>query len=159
MPDWAVLGSKSAKKYAKACEAEYILSHDRHFKHLDPRLDALKIIYDPFFDQYDKILSIDLDILLKTKINIFDIVTGDIGMAHEMGIHDGKSAEWMRKVMDSPGYERGIIAYGKKIFGHKWMFPKSKLYPNDRFRYMNGGVQVWSKEGRLKARELFNQNK
>ena len=36
----------------------------RYFKYLDPRLDALRVIYDPFFDKYDKILSIDLDILL-----------------------------------------------------------------------------------------------
>ena len=35
------------------------------------------------------------------------------------------------------------------------MFPKSKLYPKEDYRYMNGGVQVWSKEGRLKAREKF----
>ena len=155
MPVWAEFGSKSAQKYARACKADYILSHERYFKHLDPRLDALRVIYDPYFDQFDKVLSIDLDILLKTKINIFDIVTGDVGMAHEMGIHDGRSAEWMTKVMDSPGYERGIIAYGKKLFGKSWMFPKSELYPDDRFRYMNGGVQVWSREGRFKARELF----
>ena len=57
--------------------------------------------------------------------------------------------------MESPGYHRGVIAYGKKIFGKDWMFPKSKLYPNEKYRYMNGGVQLWSREGRLKARKHF----
>ena len=58
MPDWAKAGSKSAKQYADNCNAEYMLSHDRYFKHLDPRLDALRIVYDPFFDKYDQLISI-----------------------------------------------------------------------------------------------------
>ena len=36
-----------------------------------------------------------------------------------------------------------------------WMFPKSAIYPDESFRYLNGGLQLWSKEGRLKAREHF----
>ena len=56
MPSWAKAGSKSAKQYAEQCDAEYILDHNRYFKHLDPRLDALKVIYDPQYDKYDKIL-------------------------------------------------------------------------------------------------------
>ena len=155
MPLWARIGSRSAQKYADSNKAMYLLSNERYFTHLDPRLDALRIIYDPYFDQYNKILSIDLDILLKTEENIFDIDIGDIAMAHEYGIHNGRSADWMEKVMESPGYHRGVIAYGKKIFGKDWMFPKSKLYPNEKYRYMNGGVQLWSREGRLKARKHF----
>ena len=155
MPDWAKAGSKSAKQYAVNCGAGYILSHIRHFRHLDPRLDALRIIYDPFFDEYDKILSIDLDILLKTKENIFDIDIGDIAMVHELGIHVSAGG-WMKRVMESPAHERGIIEYGRKLFNDdKWMFPKSKLYPEEKYRYLNGGVQLWSKEGRKKAREHF----
>ena len=154
MPDWAHAGSRSAKAYAKACGAEYMLSHERYFKHLDPRLDSLRIIYDPFFEQYDKILSIDLDILLKTKENIFDIKIGDIAMVHELAIFK-TAGGWVQRIMESPDFERGVIPYGKKLFGDDWMFPKSKLYPKEDYRYMNGGVQVWSKEGRLKAREKF----
>lgn len=154
MPSWAKAGSKSAKAYAEHCGAEYLLTHDRYFKHLDPRLDALKVIYDPQYDKYDKILSVDLDMLFKTEQNIFDIEIGDVAMVHELGIHVSAGG-WMKRVMESPGYERGIIAYGKKLFGDDWMFPKSELYPDEKFRYMNGGMQLWSKEGRLKARDLF----
>ena len=154
MPSWAKAGSKSAKQYAEQCGAEYVLDHDRYFKHLDPRLDALKVIYDPQYDKYDKILSVDLDMLFKTTENIFDIPIGDVAMVHEVGIHISAGG-WMKRIMESPGHERGIIAYGKKLFGADWMFPKSKLYPDEKFRYMNGGMQLWSKEGRLKARDLF----
>ena len=132
-----------------------MLSSDRYFPHLDPRLDSLRLIYDESFDKYDKILSIDLDILLRTKDNIFDIDIDDVAMVHEVGIFGNTAGNWIRRVMDVPGYERGILAYGKKLFGDNWMFPKSKLYPKERFRYMNGGVQLWSREGRIKARELF----
>ena len=59
------------------------------------------------------------------------------------------------KKYDEPLYKRGIIAYGKHLWGEDWMFPKSKLYPDEKFRYMNGGLQLWSKEGRLKARKHF----
>ena len=154
MPSWAKAGSKSAKQYAEQCGAEYVLDHDRYFKHLDPRLDALKVIYDPQYDKYDKILSVDLDMLFKTTENIFDIPIGDVAMVHELGIHISAGG-WMKRIMESPGHERGIIAYGKKLFGADWIFPKSKLYPDEKFRYMNGGMQLWSKEGRLKARDLF----
>jgi hypothetical protein len=155
MPTWAEIGSESAKAYAEHVDAEYRLDHVRHFPHLDPRLDSLKIIYDTFYDQYDTILSIDLDILLKTNENIFDKNIEDIAMVHEVGIFGNTAINWIKRVMDVPGYERGVIAYGKKLFGNDWMFPKSKLYPSDRFRYMNGGVQLWSKEGRKKARKHF----
>lgn len=155
LPTWAKVGSKSAKKYAEKTGAEYILSHDRHFPHLDPRLDSLRLIYDKSFDEYDKILAIDLDILLKTDENIFEKDIEDTAMVHEVGIFGNTAGNWIKRVMDVPGYQRGIIAYGKKLFGDEWMFPKSTLYPNERFRYMNGGVQLWSKEGRKKARKHF----
>ena len=95
MPSWAKAGSKSAKLYAEQCGAEYMLNHDRYFKHLDPRLDALKVIYDPQYDKYDKILSVDLDMLFKTTESIFDIPIGDVAMVHELGIHVSAGG-WMK---------------------------------------------------------------
>lgn len=155
IPNWAKAGSRSAQEYAEKTGAEYMLSQERHFPHLDPRLDSLRLIYDESYDKYDKILCIDLDILLKTDENIFDFEIGDIAMVHEVGIFNNSAGNWIKRVMDVPGYQRGIIAYGKSIFGEDWMFPKSTLYPQERFRYMNGGVQLWSREGRQKARKHF----
>lgn len=156
MPEWAQAGSRSAKAYADICGVEYLLSHDRYFTHLDPRLDSLKIFYDPFFEQFDNILCLDLDMLIATKENIFNIPVADVSMVHELGVHTAKGPSgWMKKVMDVSLSQRGIIAYGKHLFGQDWNFPKSKLYPNERFRYLNGGLQLWSREGRLKARKYF----
>lgn len=155
MPEWAHAGSRSAQAYADICEAEYVLDHDRYFDHIDPRLDSTKIIFDEKWDEYDHILSIDLDMLIKTRKNIFNINVGDVAMVHELGVHEGAQGGWMRRVMDVPLYQRGIIAYGKHLFGKDWMFPKSTVYPGERFRYLNGGLQLWSREGRQKARKHF----
>jgi len=157
MPDWAKAGSENAQKYAMHCGAEYILSHDRYFDHLDPRLDSLRLFYDQQFEQYDNILTLDLDMLVATPYNIFESFEqdADVAMVHELGVHTGPPAGWMRNVMDKQIYQRGIIAYGKHLFGKDWMFPKSKLYPEERFRYLNGGLQLWTKHGREKAREIF----
>lgn len=155
LPEWAKAGSRSAQAYAKICGAEYVLDHERYFEHIDPRLDSTKIIFDDKWDEYDNILSIDLDMLISTRENIFDVDIGDVAMVHEFGVHTGGPGGWMRNVMDKPLYARGIIAYGKHLFGKEWMFPKSVLYPNERFRYLNGGLQLWSRKGRQKAREHF----
>ena len=72
LPDWAKAGSRSAQAYADICGAKYVLDHDRYFEHIDPRLDSTKIIFDEKWDEYDNILSIDLDMLIATKENIFN---------------------------------------------------------------------------------------
>ena len=157
LTEWAHAGSRSAKAYADYCGAEYELSHDRFFDQIDPRLDSIKIVFDDKYDEYDYILSIDLDMLIHSGVgeNIFEKEIKDVAMVHELGVHTGGPAGWLSRVMYQPLYKRGIIAYGKHLWGNDWMFPKSKLYPDEKFRYMNGGLQLWSKEGRLKARKHF----
>ena len=157
LPEWAYAGSRSAKAYADYCDAEYELSHNRFFDQIDPRLDSIKIVFDEKYDEYDYILSIDLDMLIHSGVgeNIFEKEIKDVAMVHELGVHTGGPAGWLSRVMYQPLYKRGIIAYGKHLWGEDWMFPKSKLYPDEKFRYMNGGLQLWSKEGRLKARKHF----
>ena len=93
--------------------------------------------------------------LIGTKENIFDIKIEDVAMVHELGLHTSTSGNWLKRVMSGQMSERGVMAYGKHIFGKDWMFPKSKMYPNEEYRYLNGGLQLWSKQGRIKAREHF----
>lgn len=157
MPDWAMAGADNAAKYARYCGADYKLITSRYFEHLDPRLDSTRLFYDKQFEEYDNILCLDLDMFVCTNDNIFESIDqkADVAMVHELGVHTGGPSGWMRNVMDKPLYQRGIIAYGKHLFGKDWMFPKSSLYPNERFRYLNGGLQLWTKHGREKAREHF----
>lgn len=155
LPLWAKKGQQSAQKYAKTIGADYLFLQDKYFPDLDPRLETTRLHYDTQFEDYDEVLVLDLDLLINTKLNIFDkLGDADVAMVHELGLFNSMG-NWVKNVMDVPLEKRGIIAYGKKLFGDDWMFPKSSLYPKERFRYMNGGVQLWSKEGRAKAREHF----
>lgn len=159
MPDWAKAGSECAEMYAEHCGAEYMLLHDRYFEHLDPRLDSTRIFYDKQFELYDNILVLDLDMLICHDRDIFKTLewdkSFDVAMVHEIGVHTGGPAGWLKRVMDVPQYKRGIIAYGKQLFGKDWMFPKSGVWPKERFRYLNGGLQLWTKRGREKAKKHF----
>lgn len=154
MPKWAVKGMESAQKYAKGVGADYLMVHDKYFPELDPRLETLRIHHDPYFEKYDKVLALDVDMTVDTRMNIFNIPIKDVAMVHENGIFQYQ-AGWLKGVMNVPLEQRGIIAYGKKLFGDDWMFPKSTQYPLESYRYMNGGLQLWSKTGRDKARKHF----
>lgn len=157
LPKWAQAGSRSAKKYAEIVGADYALHTNRFFPHLDPRLDSLRLFNDPFFDDYDSVLCLDLDMLINTRADLFRSKDGnfDVAMVHELGVHTKGPSGWLRRVMYPSLEDRGIIAYGKHIFGSDWMFPKSTLYPDEAFRYLNGGLQLWTKQGREKARKHF----
>ena len=154
MPKWAQVGSFNAHWYAYKNNAEYMLRTDRVYPHLDPRLESTRIIFDSEFDQYDTIISMDLDMMFTTSESLFEKPIEYLGMVHEKNIHTRK-AGWLSTIMDRPVEQRGIIAYAKTIFGKDFQFPKSSLYPEERYRYLNGGLQVWTKEGRKKARREF----
>ena len=86
MPKWAVKGMESAQKYAKAVGADYLMVHDKYFPELDPRLETLRIHHDPYFEKYDKVLALDVDMTVDTRMNIFNIPIKDVAMVHENGI-------------------------------------------------------------------------
>lgn len=139
-PDWAYIGIESAKAYAKAINVEYELCTEIKINAPNQNLEACRVFMDSYFDQYDKVLMLDLDTIVFTSDNIFDEPIKDIGM-----IQDG-----------GPGSPQGFI---QNIITQletysRIEFKKSKTFPNEK-RYLNGGVVIWSKEGRLKAREKF----
>jgi len=139
-PDWAELGINSAKKYASEIGVKYELCTEYVVNAPNQNLEACRVFLDPYFDQFDKVLMLDIDTLVNTRENIFNQEIKDIGM-----IQDG-----------GPGSPRGFIdniiskieSYGEIEF------KKSTTYPKEK-RYLNGGVVLWSKEGRLKARDRF----
>ena len=119
-PDWVEIGKKSAEKYSKEIGAEYIYSEEKYMNSVLNVFESFRLFFDESFDCYDKILLLDIDTIVNTKDNIFDIEIEDVGMVHELGVYNRSAV---------PG----------------------ALY--------NGGVQVWSKEGRIKARSLFDSKK
>jgi len=139
-PSWANIGINSAKKYANSIKVKYELSTDVKINAPNQNLEACRIFLDPYFDDFDKVLMLDIDTIVNTKDNIFDLEIKDVGMVQEGGPNSPKG--FINKIVNT------LENYGDITF------KKSSTYPNEK-RYLNGGVVLWSKEGRLKARERF----
>jgi lipopolysaccharide biosynthesis glycosyltransferase len=139
-PFWANLGIASAKNYANDIGVQYELSTEITINAPNQNLEACRIFLDPYFDQFDKVLMLDIDTLVNTKENIFNQKIQDIGMIQDGG--PGSPQGFIRNIISQ------LEAYGEITF------KKSKTFPNEK-RYLNGGVVLWSKDGRLKARKLW----
>lgn len=139
-PLWANLGIASAKKYANNISVQYELSTEITINAPNQNLEACRIFLDPYFDQFDKVLMLDIDTLVNTKENIFNQKIQDIGMIQDGG--PGSPQGFIRNIISQ------LESYGEITF------KKSKTFPNEKL-YLNGGVVLWSKGGRLKARKLW----
>ena len=161
LPDWAKLGMNSARQYAHNIGTEYMFSDQIYMHSTLNVFESLRIIFDETFDQYDNILILDIDTIINTKENIFENQVEDIGMVHEYGVYNRthptvnfNSSFWDRYFNDP---ERGVITYAKQHINPDFKWKKSKMYPSEPFALYNGGLQLWSKEGRLKARKIFDR--
>jgi|TARA_Y100000389_G_scaffold204831_1_gene259998 hypothetical protein len=157
-PSWVNIGKTSAEKYAKEIGAEYKFSDQKYMFSTLNVFESLRVIYDKKFDEYDNILILDIDMIINTKENIFDIPVEDIAMVHEQGCRwrtpvPGASfddAFWNR-YFNHPRF--GVTSYAKQYLSKDFKWQKSKLFPEEPFAMYNGGLQLWTKEGRLKARK------
>lgn len=161
LPNWAKIGMESAKKYANSIGAEYMFSDEIYMNSTLNVFESLRIVFDESFDKYDNILVLDIDMIINTSESIFDFKVNDIGLVHELGVtkrtHPTISfnSTWWNKYFHHP--TSGIVSYAKTYLDPEFKWKKSKLYPEEPFALYNGGLQLWSKEGRLKARELLKR--
>ena len=162
LPKWAELGIASCKYYANKIDTEYMLYDKPYMNASINAFESLRIIFDESFDQYDKILLLDVDMLINTDENIFDQEIEDIAMVHEYGVtkrtplpEASFDADWWNNYFYNPS--QGIVSYAWRFYDPTFKLKKSKLYPKEPFLQLNGGLQLWSKEGRLKARATFDR--
>ena len=86
LPSWVNIGKTSAEKYAEVIGAEYMFSDQKFmFSELNV-FESLRVIFNKKFDEYDNVLVLDVDMIINTKENIFDIPVGDIAMVHELSL-------------------------------------------------------------------------
>lgn len=116
--------------------------------------ECLRVIYDPIYDKYDNVLFADSDIIANTEENIFDLVDD-----HEMyGIYEseirtgngGGYNSWDFKDKQFEQIKTKFDRLGLPVRGLESPFRPS------RFAMLNTGVVLWTKEGRMKAREHFD---
>ena len=126
--------------------------------------EMLRVVYDPIYDEYDKVMYCDSDILAMTDENIFDIFTGEVG-----GVVEGDAQtqndflEGNRNMNDAlpltnPKMKKQLI---QKFESTNMPMIQSKppfsLYEHSMPFSINSGVVLWSREGRIKARERFDR--
>jgi len=156
----AGISRESFEIYADKIGVEHIYSDERvHTKGHECSTsllhECLRIIYDPMFDEYDDLLFADTDIVVNTEDNIFELCnTGaDVYgvLESDFVTHSGGGYNaWDNKNSDA---WRDIQL--------KWKANDCPIVPTSppnrpsKVTMMNTGFMVWTKEARLRARELF----
>lgn len=152
-------GVENMRAYAKSVGAEYIFDKNTHFirNHFgydfgkySPHYGAFKPIFDSSFDKYDKVMFVDTDVFAKYNLdeNVFDAFTGEIGICDEPFQPLQRTITKGR--ITSKQDERWAMMV-KNMYGGTEV-PRTK---EGLVRVFNTGMVLYSKEARLKARELF----
>ena len=148
LPDWVECSVESVQRYAN--NLYNVGTHfyrEKFVKSSSNFFDKLRVYLDPSLDEYDQILYLDCDILVKNKFkNIFEEIKRpyDVAAVPEFP-HDiyAVPVNWNR----SPPLE-------SRFANFKAPMVKPKSIKAD-YRMFNSGVMLWSKEGRIKARQNF----
>lgn len=155
----ARISRTSFEAYAEKIGAEHVYSDERvatkgHGCSTSLLHECARVWLDPMFDQYDNLLFVDTDIVVNTEENIFDQM--DSG-AEVYGVLESDFV-----TADGGGYN----SWDSKKDNYRDFCRKFELHdcpivpvmpPNrpSKLTIMNTGVVLWSKEARLRARELF----
>ena len=142
---------ESVGKYAKKIGVTHEFAKKTELKGLDESIsmhlyfNILHLIYDKKFDKYDDILYLDTDIIVDPDAeNIFDIHKNK--NVDVMGIYEKKLGD------SGPAFNE---YYWKKLFHAKYKRFNIPIIRKN-IHQINTGVVLFTKKGRLKARERFD---
>jgi len=148
IPDWVVYSYRYFKYYAIKHGVDYHFFRDRFVNSSSNYFEKARTWLDPFFDQYDNVLYVDVDVMPKRMDNnIFDIDVIDIAGWPEWRHPDLK--------VNINYSATGPMLQRYKDFGAPMIAPTTA---RSDVRMINTGVLLWSKEARLKAREKFDDH-
>jgi lipopolysaccharide biosynthesis glycosyltransferase len=154
----ADISRRSFLEYADIVDADYHYSDTQVYTegHDDATallFECLRVIYDPMFDQYDKVLFADTDVVVNTEENIFDLCEdGDVFGVLESDIvtaNGGGYNSWDYK-------HSNYMDFVKKFQMHDVpIVPSMPPSRPSKLTILNTGIVVWTREARLRAREVF----
>ena len=156
----ADISRKSFEIYADKIGADYLYSDQAVYTKDEYERDTtvclfecLRLIYDPIFDEYDNVFFADTDIVVNTDESIFDIHEGDVTGILESDIRTATGGGYN-------GWDYKESTYNDQVrkFEHHGIPITPAMPPNrpSTIQIMNTGVVVWSKQARLRAREVFD---
>lgn len=158
VPEYAKISRFSFTEYADKLGHDYIFT-DQAFlpeEHTDNLIlgskyyDVIRVYMDPFFDQYDQVLFVDVDVIAHPRApDIFTYQPKHIAGWTEQKHPQGTAG---------PGYWKGSdkfiqIEEAFAEFNAPLVESTSPYAPT---RILNSGVLLFSKEARLIAREKFD---
>jgi len=116
--------------------------------------ECLRVIYDTIYDEYDKVAFIDSDIICNTEENIFNecgdydvtgVLESEISSGQPGGYNSWDYDDNKRRMLEQKYHRNNIPCV-----------PTQPPLKPSCITTFNTGVMVWSKEGRMKARERFD---
>lgn len=155
----AKISRESFEKYAERIDASHIYSNKRvategHGCSTSLLHECARVWLDPIFDEYDNLLFADTDIVVNTDENIFDLMESGADVYGVLESDFVTASGGGYNSWDGPGdtYDN----FCRKFSLHDC--PIVPVMPPNRpskITIMNTGVVLWTKEARLRARELF----
>ena len=148
---------RSFEQYALTIGADHHYADTLEFVKSDDStallFECLRVIYDPMFDQYDKVLFADTDIMVNTDEDIFDLCEeGEV-----FGVLESDYVTSTGGGYNSWDYKKQNLA----DFSAKYQYHDIPVVPvfapnkPSKITILNTGMVIWTKEARLRARELF----
>jgi len=154
------ISSRSFQIYADQIGSDYLFSDEPVYTKNDigrdnvvPLFECLRVIYDESFDKYDKVLFADTDIVVNTDQNIFDVSDSEVYGVLESDIRTENTGGYNTWDYDESVFRQFCEKYEWHDVPITPSFPPS--HPS-RLTILNTGVVVWTREARLRARELFD---
>lgn len=149
-PDYAKHCVKNIRSYAEKIGVKHMFTQKVTIPGLDSSIffhryfNILEPIYNPYFDQFDKILYMDTDVIADPDAeNIFDI---------ELASHIDVMGVYEKPLGNSAP---GFMSKDRHIFESKHIRFNIPQRPG-HIKQLNTGVILFTKKGRLKARKLFD---
>ena len=148
---WVSKSINSFIKYANKHGVDYFFlpypfTKELNNWHYQLWFEKIRIYKDTMFDKYDKVLYVDTDVIVKNiENNIFDIDVIDVA---------GHPERYSEALYPNPYWNDLFEDAHRKVRTH-FGGHCGKAKTVDRFRMINTGVLIWTKQARLKAREKF----
>lgn len=147
-PEWALRSVNYFKRYAQLHNADHFFFTDRFVTATSNYFEILRLYKDHLFDDYDKVLYVDIDVMPKNmNADIFSVDVVDIA-----GWPEWKHPDLIGtpKWSATEPLKQRFRDFGSKIVNPKTI--KSSI------RMINTGVILWSQQARLKARKKFDSH-
>lgn len=147
IPDWVNVSTQSFKRYSEIHNSDYYFYQERFVNSTSNFFEAMRVYLDPQLDEYDNVLYVDCDVLVKNyNENVFNLKVVDIA-----GVPESRIPEYKVPVNWNGGgpLEKRYNHFGSKIVRSKTV---------NSIRMINSGVVLWSRQARLKARKLFDSH-